>query len=235
MLLLFILILINNCVNSFIPPNLINPLVAGSQLVIAKKGKEYLEESKLDVNTTRKIIHITTAPTFLSSLQFYNDYQPKLWATSVPLIASLFLIYKGDNLAKVISRSGSSKEILKGPLIYTFILTLLTYYYWLDNPTGIIAMTQLSVGDGFADIIGRKFGKTKWPYNTKKSVEGTFGYFITSSLATYFLVDYVYQFNYPLFEIILISFISSLVETFSKIDDNISIPLSVIVSCYLFK
>jgi phytol kinase len=219
---------------SFIPPILVNPLISSSQLIIGKKSKELLESAEINANFTRKIIHISTAPTFISTWNFYNNFNPKLWATLVPIFTSLFLIYKGDKLTTIISRSGDSKEILKGPLIYTLVLSYLTYTYWLNNPIGIIAMTQLSIGDGFADIIGRNFGKTKWPHSNKKSVEGTLGYFLTSLIGTQILVNNYYNYDYDFNKIIIISLISSLVETFSEVDDNISIPLSVLFLDYLF-
>jgi len=215
-------------VNSFLFQPVINPILSVSQLVLAKTGLELLQDSKLDANTTRKMIHITCAPTFLSSLNLYNDYNPKLWATSVPFLATLFLIYKSDNLSKIISRSGDTKEIFKGPLIYTLMLTLFTYYYWKNNPIGMIAMIQLSVGDGFADLAGRKFGKNKWFFNSKKSIEGTFGFFITSFLFTEIFINNLYHFNYGIEKIFIISLVSSLIETLPKIDDNISIPFSVL-------
>lgn len=228
-MILLLILLSSSVINCFIPPQLINPLLSGSQLILAKKGKEHLEDLKLNANTTRKIIHISTAPTFISTWGLYNQFDAKLWATSVPLFASLFLLYKGDELAEIISRSGNSKEIFKGPLLYTSILTILTYYYWIDNPIGIIAMMQLAIGDGFADIVGRKFGKIKWPHSKKKSIEGTIGFFITSVLFTELIINNFYHYNFDFSKIIIISLISSLVETFSNIDDNISIPLSVIL------
>ena len=89
-------------------------------------------------------------------------------------------------------------------------------------------MLQLAIGDDFADIIGRKFGKTKWAHINKKSVEGTVGYFITSLIGTHLIVNNFYHYDYDINKILLFSFISSLIETFSEIDDNLSIPMSII-------
>ena len=93
-------------------------------------------------------------------------------------------------------------------------------------------MIQLAIGDGFADIIGRKFGRIKWPHNNKKSIEGTLGFFVTSLISTQLLVNNFYSYDYDFNKIIIISLISSLVETISTIDDNISIPLSVLLVNY---
>ena len=99
----------------------------------------------------------------------YNDNYPQFWASSVPLATSLYLITKKSFVSSVISRSGNTSEVLKGPLLYTFILSIMTLYYWTDNPIGLITMSQLSFGDGFADLVGRRYGKTKGIYNKMTS------------------------------------------------------------------
>ena len=206
-----------------------NPIIAGSSLVLGKKYISILSKQNLDVNLSRKLIHITCAPSFISSWVFYNDFYPNLCGLFVPLLSSLYLIYKRDNLKDYISRSGKSNELFKGPLIYTLILSFLTYKYWLFNEFGIISMLMLSIGDGFADIIGRKYGKHKWFFNKKKSIEGTIGFFITSLIGNLLFLKYLSMFNYNfginLSRIIMISLLSSLIELIPFIDDNISIPI----------
>ena len=46
-MILLLILLSFTVINCFIPPQLINPLLSGSQLVIAKKGKEHLEDLNL--------------------------------------------------------------------------------------------------------------------------------------------------------------------------------------------
>lgn len=227
--LIFFLIQLISISGFNIPPNIINPLLSGSQLATAKISKNIVENLNLNSNTTRKIIHIASAPAFISTWGLYNDnHNPELWASSVPIVTSLYLINKKDELSSLISRSGNSTELFKGPLIYTSVLSTLTLTNWKD-PVAMIALLQLSIGDGFADVIGRKFGKTKWIHNNKKSVEGTIGYFITSLIGTNLVINNYYHFDFNLEKIIIFSLISSLVETFSEIDDNISIPLSIFI------
>tara|TARA_Y100000992_G_C21205529_1_gene462714 strand:- start:74 stop:763 length:690 start_codon:yes stop_codon:yes gene_type:complete len=206
----------------------VNPIISASNLAISNIALNKVKQLNINPNITRKAIHITSAPTFISTWSLYNDNHPQLWAASVPFFTSLYLINKKDNLTNIISRSGNSSEIFKGPLIYTIILTTITLYYWTDNPIGIIAMSQLSIGDGFADIIGRKYGKTKWFYNKNKSLEGTLGFLISAFIGTNLLIS-SYNYSYDLEHIFLISLICSLIETIPFIDDNISIPLVVLV------
>ena len=87
--------------------------------------------------------------------------------------------------------------------------------------------------DGFADIIGRRFGKTKWIHNNKKSVEGSIGYLVSSIIGTQILVNIYYHYNFNFWKIVFFSTLSCLVETIPGIDDNISIPVSIIFLNYL--
>ena len=212
-----------------LPSNFINPIISISNLFLAKKGKESLEKINLEPNLTRKIIHISTAPSFMTTWKFYNEINSKNWASFVPIFATFYMLSKKGDLAKIISRSGNENEILKGQILYTIVLSIITYFYWIDDPIGIIAMIQLAVGDGFADIIGRNFGNNKWKHNSKKSIEGTIGFFITSSIFTQLFVNYYFDYNFDFSKIIVLSLIASLIETFSEIDDNISVPISVIM------
>lgn len=214
--------------------NLIHDVsISGASLITSKLALDNMKALSLNQNTTRKLVHITAAPVFMSTWQFYDS---KYIALSVPILASLYLVKNSNSLSDILSRSGNKNEIFKGPLIYTLVLSLTTLIYWKEDPIGLIAMTQLSIGDGFADIIGRKYGNNKWKFNKKKSVEGSIGFVITSTLFTYFLINNLNLneniYNYSFNEIFIISLVCSLTELFSKIDDNISIPLAAIFTNY---
>ena len=230
---IFYLFLLPLSVLSFNFNPFINPTISASNLLLTNIALKKVKQFNINPNITRKAIHIASAPTFISTWNFYNDNNPKLWASSVPFATSLYLINKKDSVNSLISRSGKSYEVLKGPLVYTLILGVMTLCYWKDNPIGLIAMSQISFGDGFADIIGRKYGKTKWIHNKNKSLQGTLGFFITSYIGTNLLLSFFSEIENT-HNIFLISLICSIVETIPFIDDNIIIPLTVIlISNYL--
>ena len=215
---------------------LINPVITGSELTFAYtvgKSFHYVKNLNLNSNVTRKIVHVSSAPLFISTWSLYNDYNPNFWASLVPLSASLYIGSNSENLTSILSRSGNKDEIFKGPLIYTLVLTFLTYTNWLDTPNGVIAMTQLAVGDGFSDLIGRKYGKTKWIHNRKKSIEGSLGFLGTSLISTILFLNY-FNFDYSLEKIFIISLICSLIESLPKIDDNLSVPLVALLLCNFY-
>lgn len=218
----------------------LNPVLSMTNLLVTKRLINGLDKIDYNPNITRKIIHISSAPLFISTWRLYNDYNPQFWAGTVPILSSIYLIKNKENLSNILSRTNKSNEIFKGPLIYSIVLSFITINYWTNNPLGIIAMTQLAIGDGFSDLIGRRIGKTKWIYNKNKSVEGSLAFLLSSFLGTNLILHYFkyvldYSFHYNIVDILIISIVCSLVETTSVIDDNISVPLFAIMIGQLMK
>ena len=212
--------------------NIPDPLLSVTNLAATKFISGKLNSIDLDKKISRKILHITSAPSFIYTWQFYDS---KIWASIVPATMLLLLITKNETLSRIISRSGDNNELGKGPALYTLILLLITLGYWKNDPIGMISMNQLAIGDGFAEIIGRKYGKTKW-FGGNKSVEGTIAFFMTSSVFTYISLN-IYNLSengnsYNITDIILISFFCSMAELVSNVDDNITIPLTAILVNY---
>ena len=69
----------------------------------------------------------------------------------------------------LLQRSGSRQELLRGPFMYGAVISALTALYWRDSPVGVTAIAVLCAGDGFADIIGRRYGgSNKLPHSPDK-------------------------------------------------------------------
>lgn len=134
---------------------------------------------------TRKIVHISCGPAFVALWPFYSDSpSARIVAAAIPclFIARLALSARSavnGSLAKSISRSGDANEALQGPIVYSIVL-LATTLFLFQTPAGVIAITQLCFGDGFAELIGRRFGaKSPWrlPWATGgKSIAGSLGF-----------------------------------------------------------
>ncbi|XP_010556037.1 PREDICTED: farnesol kinase, chloroplastic-like [Tarenaya hassleriana] len=71
------------------------------------------------------------------------------------------------------SRHGDRRELLKGPLYYASSITLACVFYWRTSPIAIAVICNLCAGDGMADIVGRRLGTEKLPYNRSKSIAGS--------------------------------------------------------------
>jgi dolichol kinase len=139
-------------------------------------------------------------------------------------------------------RSGDRSELLRGPLYYCIVLTLVTLLLWRHNLTSIAITSVMCAGDGLADIVGRRFGQSpasKLPWSRSKSVPGSAAMFVggfamAAALTAYFgyfgLVTYDEQ---TLATMALISLAATALESldeFVQLDDNLSVPL---LSCGL--
>jgi len=202
-------------------------------------------ESKL----SRKIIHIGTGPIFvLCWLLFQNTTSARFLAAIVPLIITFqfFLIgigvIKDEASVLAMSRTGNRKEILYGPLFYGIIFVLLSIIYWYDSPVGIIALMVLCGGDGFAEIIGRRFGKSKIPWSKTKSWVGSLGMFtggwsLSLIVISIFIAFGLFSGSFAdyLLPISVINIVTTLIESLPiKEIDNITITVASVAIGQLF-
>ncbi|XBI66500.1 hypothetical protein VPH35_046065 [Triticum aestivum] len=99
------------------------------------------------------------------------------------------------------------REFLKAPLYYVTAIALATSVLWRTSPIAIALICNLCAGDGVADIVGRRLGKEKLPYNSNKSYAGSIAMVVAGFLAT---VSWLRLGNYlmrPCFHILCLIFI----------------------------
>ena len=115
-----------------------------------------------------------------------------------------------------ITRSFESKKLTGASFV--FWGALITYILFEPKVAGI-ALIVMSLADANAAIIGVGYGNTKL---LNKSLEGSFAFYVTT-----FTILYI--FKIPLIISLFISVIATFTELIEipKINDNISIPLSV--------
>lgn len=138
----------------------------------------------------------------------------------------------------------SFRELLKGPLYYASTITFACAYYWKTSPIAIATICNLCAGDGFADIIGRRFGRHKLPYNSNKSFAGSIAMASAGFLASLGFMSYFSSFGYiqgsweMVSGFLMVSLASALVESHplsSELDDNLTVPLtSMLVGSLVF-
>ncbi|XP_057484455.1 probable phytol kinase 2, chloroplastic isoform X1 [Actinidia eriantha] len=136
------------------------------------------------------------------------------------------------------------RELLKGPLYYASAITLACAIYWRTSPVAIAAICNLCAGDGLADIVGRRFGSQKIPYNRNKSIAGsiamaTAGFMASIGFMYYFaLFGYVQESWEMALRFLIVSIATALVESHplsTELDDNLTVPLtSVLVGNMVF-
>ncbi|XP_015876423.3 probable phytol kinase 1, chloroplastic isoform X3 [Ziziphus jujuba] len=188
--------------------------------------------------TQRNLIH-----------QNSNSNQARCFATLVPLVNCLRLVVHGfqlvddDGLIKSVTREGNPKELLRGPLYYVLILIICALAFWRESPVGVISLAMMCGGDGIADIVGRKFGSKKIPYNPSKSWAGSismfvFGFLVSIGMLYYYSALGFMVLDWPLTvqRVALVSMVATFVESLpitKVIDDNISVPLASMVTAFL--
>lgn len=196
---------------------------------------------------SRKLIHIGTGPIFvLCWLIFPNSTSSKYIAALVPFAITLqfFLVGIGvlrdESAVQAMSRTGDPREILRGPLYYGLVFVLITIFFWYDSPTGIVALMLLCGGDGLADILGRRYGRSHIPWNPRKSWIGSLAMFsggFILSLAILAIYISVGIFDSTLIELIptllIISLMATIVETLPLQDiDNITVTATAVLLGY---
>ncbi|KAJ1453529.1 hypothetical protein M885DRAFT_523979 [Pelagophyceae sp. CCMP2097] len=193
---------------------------------------------------SRKIIHCATAPLFLMVWPFFSTSPyARLIAAAAPLLQVFKIVAAGNSdapndIVRAVSRSGNNREVLGGPLLYTGVLFLATLLGWRGSAAAAVAVAQMAVGDGIADIVGRRFGRRKWSFNTDKSPVGTLAFFCGASLATLGLFKWFSLFGSCVnlmqtpnlvLKVAAISATCAAVEVAPAIgflDDNLSVPLA---------
>ena len=193
---------------------------------------------------SRKLVHMGSGPLFILCWPIFSTATSgQIAACTVPVISIMRLLAAGKrtdggqaDMIKAVSRSGDKSEALGGPMVYTLVLLASTLFGWRQLVSAI-AVCQMAIGDGMADIIGRRFGKTRWPSflekTGKKSVEGSlafvaFAFASSMAFVALFAVTGLTALT-PLAaapSVALISVLAALVELLAVGDDNFNVPLA---------
>jgi uncharacterized protein (TIGR00297 family) len=130
--------------------------------------------------------------------------------------------------------SEATRGLPIGILLYplSVLLLVLLFPYRLDIVAA--AWGIMAAGDGFATIVGRKIGRTRLPWNSEKSVEGTVAFIVAGSAAGVLLAWWVRPGVEPIPPVaftlgapIIAAVVAGLVETIPvRLDDNLSVPAS---------
>jgi len=124
-------------------------------------------------------------------------------------------IYK--ETVTLLSNPPELKSFLFEPLFYVIAIFLLFSFFPLKS--FYIGTISLIIGDGLAGLIGFRFGKTKLPYNKRKSVEGSLACFISTFAFSLFFLNF--------FSALTIAIITTLLESFLGKGENLILPLTI--------
>ncbi|XP_055812834.1 probable phytol kinase 3, chloroplastic [Solanum dulcamara] len=214
----------------------------GIALSMLRLWEETAKRGVFDQKRNRKLVHISIGLVFMLCWpMFSSGQQGAILAALIPglnIIKMLLLglgIWKDDATVKSMSRFGDHRELLKGPLYYALSITYACSVYWRYSPISIGIICNLCAGDGFADIVGRRFGKQKLPYNKNKSFAGTIAMATAGFVASIGFLHYFSLFGYiqvsskMVLVFLFMSLAAALVESHplsSELDDNLTVPLT---------
>lgn len=215
----------------------------------------------IPIYISRKVIHTFAGPVFLVCwLLFSSETYSRYFAAVVPMIFVLLFAaigsgaMKNEEFVRTMSRSGKASELLKGTLFYALVMVVASILFWfvpvntmgipqytIFVPTAVLIFGPLAGGDGFADIVGRKWGKHKFKILAEKSVEGSLAMFFFSLLFSVGLLGIFWLILNPayptainpipyLIPILIIALFATIAEILSpKGTDNLVIPIVIVL------
>ncbi|MEG3225186.1 MAG: phosphatidate cytidylyltransferase [Methanobacteriales archaeon Met13] len=102
--------------------------------------------------------------------------------------------------------------------VYFFIGIIITLYFFQFNMAiANAAILILLFGDSASTLIGKRFGKIKLPFQSRKTLEGSLAFLLVGLLVSLTQLSLI-----PAFSGALAGMVT---ETYSPIDDNVPIPL----------
>ena len=179
--------------------------------------------TKIPDELFRKILHFILLGAYIPLLFGFNT-----WWKSVILVGSLIILLLPilTFAGKIPGFSSFVNERKKGEFTSSMVLALSVMLLTITVGWGIFedkflvlaSVYAWGVGDAFAALIGKRFGKHKinWKFvDNKKSYEGSIAMIVTSTISV-FIVLLVRGGIHPVFAL-LIAFVASLTSTFVEL------------------
>ena len=186
---------------------------------------------------SRKFLHIMVG-NMIFAMPFFSNPWVMIFGLTLPASIGTFLLteYSPIKIENSMTESGHALGLFFYSAIWTILLVIFGSHLWIVA----LAIVPLVYGDGFAALIGIKFGKVKFSiFGSTKSLEGSLSMFVVTTVMSVFvwMVFTSIGYNMPEFNIvniILISAVATLCEAFSYGGiDNLTVPALTSVLYYL--
>ena len=191
----------------------------------------------------RKFTHIMVG-NIIFLLPLFMGREVITFCAAAPFIIFSFLMTKYSPIK--INNSITSSGHGLGLFYYAVSWTILAFLFY-DQPYIIaVGIAAMSYGDGFASLIGQKFGKHKYTlFGDTKSFEGSLSMFLVLiamlcvSLGYYVFINNAFNMGYPLhimnlFVIVIVSALATIAEGITpKGMDNLSVCFVAVISYIL--
>ena len=184
---------------------------------------------------SRKFLHIMTGNiAFL--LPVFMTREIMAFVAAGPFILFTFLMSPYTPIKKIRGRTSAAGHGM-GLVYYAITWTILAYLFFDNMVVIAIAILAMSYGDGFASVIGLKYGKKKYNvFGDEKSYIGSFSMFIFTFITTIVALLYygIQITDFTIVVLLFIAFVAAIVEGLTpKGLDNLSVPfVSVLIYWY---
>jgi phytol kinase len=182
---------------------------------------------------SRKVLHIMVGNiAFL--LPIFNNSWVMAFVAAGPFLFFPFLMSPYTPIKSIKGRTSAAGHSM-GLVYYAITWTILAYLFFDNMVIIAIGILAMSYGDGFASIIGIKFGKKKYNvFGDEKSYIGSFAMFVFTFITTVVALLYygIALSNYVIVVLLGIAFVAAVVEGLTpKGLDNLSVPF---VAAFLY-
>ncbi|MEG0505723.1 MAG: SEC59/DGK1/VTE5 family protein, partial [Raoultibacter sp.] len=191
-------------------------LVLGVSSVLSRKGASS--------EVTRKFVHIALGGWWVIAMVFFTS---PLWAAILP---AAFIVVNGfAHRAQKLSFMSREQDNTLGTVYYAVSLTLLALFsFWIGRPyVGALGVFCMAFGDGFAAVIGQRFGARSMLGVKGKSLSGSAAMFVASYVSCAVVLLIAGQ-PFALLVALLLAVVATALELFSVAGlDNLTVPLGV--------
>ena len=172
----------------------------------------------------RKVFHMIFGVSIIAVMYLFKDMGQLFLLTFLAMCMVVSHLYNKIRLPIVryfIEGFGRRAETDsfpgKGGIL--FLATALVLFTIMPIEYAAASVMILALGDTFANIVGRLFGKTYMPFSEEKKLEGTMAGINAATIGASIFV--------PVLMAFIASFIAMLVESVDTnwLDDNITVPL----------
>jgi dolichol kinase len=191
--------------------------------------------------TSRKVLHIMVGNiAFL--LPIFVTKEMMAFVAAAPFIVLTFLMSPYTPIKSIRGRTSSAGHSM-GLVYYAITWTVLAFFFFDQMIVIAIGIFAMSYGDGFASIIGIKYGKQKYNIvGDEKSFIGTFSMFVFTFITMiigilYYQLVQSIHFSFTAVSIgflALFAGVGAIVEGFTpKGLDNLTVPFSIALMYWL--
>ena len=113
---------------------------------------------KTKPEVSRKFLHIMVG-NMIFAMPFFADSWTMVWFLTLPITVALFFLteYSPIKIENSVTESGHALGLFFYAAIWTILIAIFSKQLWIVA----LAIVPMVYGDGFAVLIGQKFGKIK--------------------------------------------------------------------------